>query len=265
MPGRIKDKVVLVIGGGSPIEGLNNGKAAALLYAREGGIVVAADRDVEAAERTRAEIAGEGYEAMAVQADVTDSDSLARAVAAATERFGRIDVLHNNVGVAETGGPVETSVEDWTRLITINQTGVFLACKHVLPVMAAQQSGAIVTISSAAALRWIGFPYAAYTASKAAVMALTQNIALQYAPQGIRANCVLPGLMDTPMIRDSLTASYGADIDTMIEKRNAQSPTGKMGNAWDTAYAALFLASDEARYVNGTHIIVDGGLTARCA
>ncbi|TMV54696.1 SDR family oxidoreductase, partial [Thioclava sp. BHET1] len=178
---------------------------------------------------------------------------------------GRIDILHNNVGIAATGGPVEMSEEAWNRIIAINQTGVFLACKHVLPVMAAQQSGAIVNIASAAALRWIGFPYAAYTASKAAVIALTQNIALQYARQGIRANCVLPGLMDTPMIREPLAASYGADVETMIARRNDQSPTGKMGDAWDTAYAALFLASDEARYVNGTQILVDGGLTARCA
>ncbi|MEQ1940437.1 SDR family NAD(P)-dependent oxidoreductase [Mesorhizobium sp. CN5-321] len=265
MPGRMQDKVVLVIGGGAPPEGLNNGKAAALLYAREGAAVVVADRDLAAAERTRSEVLAQGGDCLALTADVTNSASLERTVAATLDAHGRIDVLHNNVGVAATGGPVETSEEQWNRIVAINQTGVFLACKHVLPVMVEQGSGAIINISSAAALRWIGFPYAAYTASKAAVLALTQNIALQYAGRGIRANCVLPGLMDTPMIREPLAASYGADIETMITKRNAQSPTGSMGDAWDTAYAALFLASDEARYVNGTHIVVDGGLTARCA
>lgn len=264
MAGRVQDKVVLINGGGSPAEGLSNGKAAALLYAREGARIAVADRDAAAADRTRAAIVEEGYGCLALVADVTDSESLAKAAADTRKAFGRIDVLHNNVGIAETGGPVETSEASWNRIIAVNQTGVFLACKHVLPVMLEQGSGAIVNISSAAALRWIGFPYAAYTASKAAVLALTQNVALQYASRGIRANCVLPGLMDTPMVREPLMASYGADIDTMIEKRNAQSPTGKMGDAWDTAYAALFLASDEARYVNGTHIIVDGGLTARC-
>jgi NAD(P)-dependent dehydrogenase (short-subunit alcohol dehydrogenase family) len=261
----MQNKVVLIIGGGAPPEGLNNGKAAALLYAREGATVAVADRDLAAAERTRGEIVAQGGDCLALMVDVTDSASLEHAVAASRDAYGRIDVLHNNVGIAGTGGPVETSEEEWNRIVATNQTGVFLACKHVLPAMVEQGAGAIVNISSAAALRWIGFPYAAYTASKAAVLALTQNIALQYAGRGIRANCVLPGLMDTPMIREPLVGSYGADVETMLARRNAQSPTGKMGDAWDTAYAALFLASDEARYVNGTHIIVDGGLTARCA
>lgn len=265
MPGRMQNKVALVVGGGAPPQGLNNGKAAALLYAREGAAVVVADRDLAAAERTRGEVLAQGGDCLALGADVTDGASLERAVAATLDAHGRIDVLHNNVGIAATGGPVETSEEEWNRIVAVNQTGVFLACKHVLPAMVEQGGGAIVNISSAAALRWIGFPYAAYTASKAAVLALTQNIALQYASKGIRANCVLPGLMDTPMIREPLAASYGADVETMLAKRNAQSPTGSMGDAWDTAYAALFLASDEARYVTGTHIIVDGGLTARCA
>lgn len=265
MTGRVEGKTVLMIGGGSPEEGLNNGKAAALLYAREGAQLAIADRDTAAAERTCAAIRAEGGEALALTADVTDSASLARACGDAHAAYGRIDIVHNNVGIAATGGPVETSEESWDRVIAVNQTGIFLVCKHAIPFMLEQGGGAIVNISSAAALRWIGFPYAAYTASKAAVLALTQNIALQYAGQGIRANCVLPGLMDTPMIREPLTASYGGEIDTMIARRNAQSPTGNMGDAWDTAYAALYLASDEARYVNGTQIVVDGGLTQRCA
>lgn len=265
MARRVEDKAILIIGGGSPAEGLNNGKAAALVYAREGGRLAIADRDLAAAERTCAALAAEGFEAIALEADVTSSDSLARCCAETKAALGRIDVLHNNVGIATTGGPVETTEESWNQVIAVNQTGVFLTCKHAIPVMLEQGGGAIVNISSAAALRWIGFPYAAYTTTKAAVLALTQNIAMQYAGQGIRANCVLPGLLDTPMIRGPLTASYGADVDAMLAKRNAQSPTGKMGDAWDTAYAALFLASDEARYVTGTQILVDGGLCQRCA
>ncbi len=265
MAERMKGKAVLVVGGGALTEGWSNGKAAAALYAREGARVVVADRDPEAAERTALLIREEGGDAVSVQADVTSSADLAATAAFARDSYGRIDVLHNNVGIAETGGPVEASEESWNRVVAVNQTGIFLACKHVLPIMVEQQAGSIVNIGSIAGIRWLGFPYAAYSATKAAVLALTQNVALQYAGQGIRANCVMPGLMNTPMIREPLAASYGAGVDEMIEKRDAQSPTGKMGDAWDTAYAALFLASDEARYVNGTHIIVDGGLTGRIA
>lgn len=262
---RVEGKSILLIGGGSPEEGWSNGKAAAVLYAREGGCLVVADRDEVAAQRTVDAVRAEGGTAEAMRADITQSDDLIQLARFANDRFGRIDVLHNNVGVAATGGPVETTEADWQRLLDINQTGIFLACKHVLPFMEAQRSGSIINIGSVASLRWIGFPYLAYTATKAAVMAMTQNIALQYADRGIRANCVLPGLMDTPMIREPLTASYGGSVEAMIEARNKTSPTGYMGDAWDTAYAALYLASDEARYVNGTHLVVDGGLSARCA
>lgn len=263
--GRVEGKSILLIGGGAPEEGWSNGKAAAVVYAREGGHLVIADRDLEAAQRTVQAVRDEGGTAEAICADVTQSDDLAGLAAFSKDLYGRIDVLHNNVGIADTGGPVETTEASWNRLLEVNQTGVFLACKHVLPIMEEQGSGAIVNIGSVASLRWIGFPYLAYTATKAAVLAMTQNIALQYASRGIRANCVLPGLMDTPMIRAPLTSSYGGDVETMITARNGMSPTGRMGNAWDTAYAALYLASDEARYVNGTQLVVDGGLSARCA
>jgi len=263
--GRMNGKSVLVVGGGSLTEGWSNGKAAAVLYAREGAKIMVADKDILAAERTRDLIIQEGGVAEAIQADVTSSSDLSAAAQHTLSRFSKVDVLHNNVGIAEVGGPVEASEESWNRVVAINQTSVFLACKHVLPIMVEQKSGSIVNISSVAGLRYIGFPYVAYSATKAAIIALTQNVALQYAGQGIRANCVLPGLMDTPMIREPLTASYGSGVEEMISIRDAQSPTGKMGNAWDTAYASLFLASDEARYVNGTQIIVDGGLTGAIA
>lgn len=262
--GRMQDKAVLIVGGGAPKEGLANGMAAAVLYGREGGTVMVADRDLEAAERTAEAVRAEGGRAEAARADITSSEDLERLASLTRESFGRIDVLHNNVGIAAPGGPVELSEESWNHSVATNQTGIFLSCKHVLPIMIEQGSGSIVNIASISALRWLGIPYAAYGSTKAAVVALTQNIALQYAAQGIRANCVLPGLMNTPMVRNQLTGSYGGDADEMIAKRNKLSPTGKMGDGWDTAYAALFLASDEAQYVNGTQIIVDGGITARC-
>ncbi len=263
-PGRLAGKIALVVGAGSSGEGWGNGKAAAVLFAREGAHVFAVDRDPAAAEETRRLILDEGGVCETGTADVAVPVQVADMVAACLNTFGRIDILHNNVGISETGGPVDASEDSWNRVIAVNQTSVFLTCKHVLPVMEVQGSGAIVTVASIAARRYIGFPYAAYSASKAAVVALTRNIALEYAARGIRANSVSPGFMNTPMIRKPLAGTYGGE-DEMIRKRDAVCPTGRMGTAWDTAYAALFLASDEARYVTGHDLVVDGGLTAACA
>ncbi len=265
MAGRMQGKVVIVTGAGSSGEGWGNGKAAAVLYAREGAAVFAVDYRFDAADATRRLIEEEGGDCVAFRADVSDVDSVRAMVEACVARFGRIDVLHNNVGIVETGGPTDITEESWNRVIAVNQTSIFLTCKHVIPHMLERQGGAIVNIASIAASRWIGFPYLAYSASKAAMVAMTTNMAVQYAPNGIRANCVLPGFMNTPLIREPLTATYGGDTEAMIEKRDRLVPTGKMGDAWDTAYAALYLASDEARYVTGTSLVVDGGLTARCA
>jgi NAD(P)-dependent dehydrogenase (short-subunit alcohol dehydrogenase family) len=172
-------------------------------------------------------------------------------------------VLHNNVGIVLPGGPVELSEADWDRTASVNVRSVFLTCKHAIPHMLERGAGAIVNVSSVGGLRWTGLPYVAYAASKAAVLQVTQSVALQYARQNIRANAVVPGLIDTPLVRASLSKSYGdADIDQIVQRRHAQAPMGRMGDAWDVAHAALFLASDEARYVTGTSIIVDGGLSA---
>ena len=265
MAGRMEGKIVLVAGAGSSGPGWGNGKASAVLYAREGAKVFAVDRALASAEETRDLIRSEGGEAEVFAADVAKSADCAAMVAACRDAFGGLDVLHNNVGIAEVGGPIETSEESWNRVIAVNQTSVFLTCKHALPALMERGGGAIVNIASVAASRWIGFPYLAYTASKAAVVAMTQNMAVQYAGHGIRVNCVLPGLMDTPMIREPLAASYGGDVDAMIEKRHKQVPLGRMGDGWDTANAALFLASDEARYITGAQLVVDGGFTLRAA
>jgi NAD(P)-dependent dehydrogenase (short-subunit alcohol dehydrogenase family) len=265
MGDRMKGKVVIVTGAGASASGWGNGKAAAVLYAREGAKVLAVDHRLEAAAETQAVIHAEGGQCIAFKADVSQDAEVERMAGECAQHFGRIDVLHNNVGIVEVGGPIETSQESWNRVIAVNQTSIFLTCKHTLPYMVKQRAGAIVNIASVAAIRWVGFPYLAYSASKAAMLAMTSNIAVQYAAHGIRANCVLPGLMNTPLIREPLKETYGGDIGSMIEQRDKLSPTGKMGDAWDTAYAALFLACDEARYITGAHLTVDGGLSVRCA
>ena len=236
-----------------------------MAYAREGARVIAVDRDLEAARATQALIQGEGGFCEAVAADVSRTEDIIAMVDATVDHLGGIDVLHNNVGIAVTGGPEETSEEEWERVLRINQTSIFLTCKYVLPIMRRQGAGSIVNISSIAALRWIGFAYSAYTTSKAAIIAFTENLAAQYAADGIRANCILPGLMNTPMIHAPLTAAYGGDAEAMIDVRNRQCPMGFMGDAWDVANASLFLASDMARYVTGVSLNVDGGFSLRAA
>lgn len=266
MGDRLKQKTALVTGAGSVGPGWGNGKAIATLFAREGARVFALDVNLAAAEETRKIIANEGGECVVFQADVTQSEQVQAAVAACVRSFGRVDILVNNVGIVEVGGPLELSEEKWDHVINVNLKSMFLTCKYALPQMLKQGGGAIVNISSVAAIRFTGYPSASYNASKGAINQLTQNIAVQYADKGIRANCVLPGLMNTPMIVEPLKRFYSeGDVEKMIQIRDAQVPMKKMGDAWDTAYAALFLASDEARYITGAQLVVDGGLTCKFA
>ncbi len=262
MADRLKDKVALVFGAGSVGPGWDNGKATAVLFAREGAKVMAVDINPAAAEETRAIIAGEGGSCDAAVADVTKSDHIRAVVDATMQRYGRIDVLHNNVGITEMGGPVELSEEGWHRVLDINATSIFLTCKHVLPVMERQGKGAIVNISSIAAIRYTGYPYVAYYAAKAAVNQFTVGLALQYANKGIRVNAIMPGLMNTPLIHQQISGQYQTAED-MVRARDALCPTGKMGTGWDIAHAALFLASDEANYITAVCLSVDGGLQAK--
>lgn len=262
MPGRLEGTVAIVTGAGSSGPGWGNGKATAVLFAREGAQVLAVDLDPAAADETRSIIEGEGGVCAAHRADVAEAGDVRELVDACLERFGRIDVLHNNVGIVELGGVVEASEESWDRVQRVNLKSVFLTCKHAIPAMERQGGGAIVNVGSVAGMRHVGIDYAAYAASKAALAQLTQAIALQYAARGIRANTIVPGLIDTPMVRSQLRAAYpDADVEQMLAARDAQCPTGRMGVAWDVAYAALYLASDEARYVTGAQLVVDGGLS----
>ena len=248
MPGRLEGKVAIVAGAGSVGPGFGNGKAVAVLFAREGARVFAIDIDAQALAETARLVSAEGA-AVAVQvADMTNSAAVAAATDACRARFGRIDILHNNVGGSVPGGPVEMSEDTWQAQLDFNLTSAFLTMKHALPVMERQGAGAIVNVSSIAGLRHIGNNHVGYAAAKA----------------GIRANCVVPGLMHTPLVEARLGDQYGGgDVQALINKRDAQVPMGKMGDAWDVAYAALYLASDEAKYVTATEIVVDGGFIAR--
>ena len=271
MSGRLQDKVALVLGAGSVGPGWGNGKATAVTFARQGAKVVCVDINLKAAEETAGIIAGEGGQALALRADVTKSDDIAAVVARTLQAYGRIDILDDNVGIAEVGGVVELSEADWDRVFAINLKSAFLAMKHVIPVMERQfeatgTGGSIINISSIASIRYTGVPYASYYATKAAMNHLTRATAVQYAPKAIRVNCVLPGLMKTPMVEHAagLAQSYaGGDVEEMWRARDRQVPMGHMGDAWDVANAALFLASDESKYVTGIELVVDGGITLK--
>ncbi len=267
MADRLADKVALVTGAGSIGPGWGNGKATAALFAREGAAVFGADINADAVEETRAIVEREGGTMAAHTADVADAASVRDMVRACLDRFGRIDVLVNNVGIVAVGGPVEMDEAAWDHSMDVNLKSMFLTCKHVLPAMQRQGSGAIVNIASIAGIRWTGVPYSAYYASKGGVLAFTRGVALQYARDGVRANSVLPGLMNTPMVHEGLTSAYGdeGDVENLIRVRDAQCPMGRMGDGWDVAHAVLFLASDDAKYITGTELVVDGGITARFA
>jgi len=260
---RVAGKIALVVGAGQ-VEGCTtgNGRATALLLAREGASVVVVDRNPDSAEETAAQILGEGGKAIAVRADVTSEDDIKAMTSRCLGKWGRIDILHNNVGVggdASGDAPVtDITVENFTRIMAVNLRGTALTCKHVIPVMRRQGAGAITNISSNAVL--VNYPNVAYKASKAGVIALTEQIAITNASYGIRANVILPGLMETPMAIEQRVNRGGGTREQVIAERNARVPLGNRGGtAWDVAHAALFLSSDEAAFVTGTSLVVDGG------
>lgn len=255
---RLKGRTAIVFGAGSSGPGWGNGKAAAVAYAREGARVACIDLAQAAADETADIITRESGIALALSADVTDAGSIQTAVAETIDAFGAIDILHNNVGVTHMGGPVELSEEQFAAALDLNIGPVYRTAKAVVPHMLRQGRGAIVNISSLAAIRWTGYPYFAYYATKAAVNQATVALAMQYARDGIRANCIMPGLIDTPLIYRQISGQY-ASVDEMVAARNAAVPMGKMGTAWDVANAAVFLASDEARFITGVCLPVDGG------
>ncbi|MFA5538648.1 MAG: SDR family oxidoreductase [Gemmobacter sp.] len=265
---RVAGRAALVMGAGSVGPGWGNGKAIAVMLARQGARVMCVDRNPDAAGETAALIAAEGGEAVAHTADATVSAEMAGVRKACVDQFGAVDILVNNIGIAPVGGVVELSEADWDHAFDVNLKTCFLGMKHIIPQMLEQGRGSIVNISSVASLRWSGVAYAGYYAPKAAMNHLTRTTAVEYAARGIRVNAVLPGLMRTPMVETSaeLARDYGdGDIEAMWRKRDAQVPMGHMGDAWDVANAVLFLASDEARYITGLELVVDGGITLKFA
>jgi NAD(P)-dependent dehydrogenase (short-subunit alcohol dehydrogenase family) len=260
-PKRLEGKVAVVIGAGqSAGEGLGNGRAAAMRFAREGARVLVTDRSLEAAEQTAALIRNEGFEALALAADVTRESDLAQVMQKAKRRWGSLHILHNNVGVSLAAGDadlLEITEEAFDNICRINLRGTVFACKHAVAIMREQRFGAIVNISSSAATG--KYPYVAYKVTKAGVLALTEQLALQNAPFGIRVNCILPGLISTPMAVDTRARTWNQPREQVLAERIAKIPLGREGSAWDVANAALFLASDEAKFITGVSLLVDGG------
>jgi NAD(P)-dependent dehydrogenase (short-subunit alcohol dehydrogenase family) len=264
MGDRLKGKIAIVMGGGqTPGDTIGNGRASAILYAREGATVMVVDRRLDSAEDTCQMIAKEGGEALAFTADAIKGDDCKKMAEACVQRFGRIDILHNNVGIGDNdGGLNQVTEEAWDRILAVNMKSVILPCKHVIPIMRGQGSGAIVNISSIAAVCNVGI--LAYKTSKAGVNAITNQLALSNAKYGIRVNCIMPGLMDTPMAIEGISKARGITKEKLRAERDALVPLGaKMGTGWDIAHAALFLVSDEAKFITGVILPVDGGQSAR--
>jgi NAD(P)-dependent dehydrogenase (short-subunit alcohol dehydrogenase family) len=265
MAGRLDGKVAIVVGAGCVGPGWGNGRATAVIFAREGAKVFAVDHDVESMRETVDRVREAGGEIETHLCDATDGAAVAAMVGACVAAHGRVDVLVNNVGGSAAGGPEELTEEAWDRQLDYNLTTVFLACKHTLPVMVRQKSGAVVNTSSASGIRFSGSPQVGYAATKAGVIQFSRVVAVQYAKHGIRVNTVVPGQMHTPMVEARLAKQRaGGDVEALLKQRVARIPLGFMGDGRDTAHAALFLASDEARFITGTEIVVDGGMTVRC-
>ena len=265
MTGRLEGKIALITGAGCVGPGWGNGRAMAVRFAEEGATIFAVDRDLATVAETVARVDAAGGTIKTHRCDVTDSAAVAAMALACVDGFGRIDVLINNVGGSAAGGPVEMSEEVWDAQVDSNLKSVFLTCKHVLPVMERQGGGAIVNIASASGIRWSGSAQVGYAATKAGVIQLSRVVAVQYAARNIRVNSVVPGQLHTPMVEVRLAKQRtGGDVEALLATRQARIPLGFMGDGRDTANAALFLASDEARFITGTEIVVDGGMTVRC-
>lgn len=264
---RLSGKVALVTGAGSMNGGMGNGKATAIRLAQEGATIAALDLHLDAAEETCALIRAEGGTAFALAADVTREDQVQTAVGQCLSEFGQIDILQNNVGVLKTGGAMDSTVEDWDLLVHVNMKAVFLPTKHVLPHFVERKAGVVTNISSIAGLRYLGTPYIGYNATKGSIISYTRNLAAEMAPHGVRANAILPGFIDTPMARNITEQKTDdpeeIDWDALDRQRAERIPLGRVGTPWDVANAAVFLASDEASYITGTEITVDGGVSCR--
>ena len=264
MPGRVENKIAIVIGAGqTPGDTIGNGRATAILLAREGAKVVVADQDLISGQETVDMIIAEGNEANFEVVDAVSEDSVKTLISRIKKNYGMIDILHNNVGASLALGDavaVDLTEDAFDRSFAVNLKSHWMACKHVIPIMREQGGGSIVNISSLAVLE--GYPYLGYKTMKTAIIAMTQNLAMAHADAAIRVNAILPGLMNTPMAIEARVAA-GTPREQVIASRNARVPLGnRMGTAWDVAYAALFLHSDEAQFISGIWLPVDGAAWA---
>ncbi len=265
MSGRLQDRIAIITGAGSVGPGWGNGRATAVRFAEEGAKIFAVDCNPDSTAETIDKVKAVSGEIVVHQCDVTDTKSVKAMVDACIDRFGRIDVLVNNVGGSAPGGPVEMSEEMWETQVDMNLTSVYLTCKHVLPVMERQQKGSIINVASTSGIRFTGAFQIGYAATKAGVIQLSRVVAVQYAAKGIRVNAIVPGQLHTPMVEARLARQRaGGDVAALLAQRVQRIPMGFAGDGRDTANAALFLASDESRFVTGTEIVVDGGMSARC-
>ncbi len=263
--GRLQGKVAIVTGAGCIGPGWGNGRAVAVLFAAAGARVFAVDKSMDAMEETLRRVREVGGDVTAYTCDVTDSAAVKAMVDACLEQYGRVDILVNNVGGSASGGPVDLPEDKWDAQVAFNLKSVYLTCKHVIPAMEQAGGGVIVNTASTSGMRWTGSAQVAYAACKAGVIQLSRVVAVEYAKKGIRVNTVVPGQLHTPMVEARLAGQRsGGDVDKLLETRLARIPLGFMGDGCDTANAALFLASDEARFITGTELVVDGGMTARC-
>lgn len=265
MAGRLQGKIAIVTGAGCVGSGWGNGRATAVRFAEEGARIFAVDLHGETMTETLARVGDAGGEIAMHLCDVTDRAAVEAMAEACLARFGRIDILVNNVGGSARGGPVEMDEDTWRRQVDFNLTSVYLTCRSVLPVMVRQGGGAIVNTASVSGIRWTGAVQCAYAATKAGVIQFGRSVAVEYAPKGVRVNTVIPGQLHTPMVEARLAGQrMGGDVEALLQSRVRRIPLGWMGDGRDTANAALFLASDEARFVTATELVVDGGMSARC-
>lgn len=266
LPTDLTGRVIFVSGGGSAGPGWSIGRASCVTYARLGAKVCVVDKDLASAEETTRIILDEGGTAHTLVGNVAEEAEVKRLFSEARELLGPIDVLHHNVGVGKVGGPMETSADDFDRIHKINVRSLLLAAQEVLPEMVARKTGNIIAISSVAGMRYLGYPHLSYSVTKAANTQFIRMIAQQYADKGIRANTVVPGLIDTPRIANTVAKMFSENsLDEARAARDRQVPMGHSGNAWDIAHACAFLVSDAASYITGTELVVDGGLTGKYA
>ena len=262
---RLSGRVALILGAGTSAPGVSIGKASSIAMSRAGAAVAALDFNLGAAQEVVQEIQALGGTAIAYEADVANFDAMQTAITQVMQDFGRIDILQINAGIGRVGGPEETSLEDWDRIQKVNVESILIAAKLVAPIMVKQGFGSIIGVSSVAGMRYLGYPHLAYSVTKAAVTHFIKMLAQQYAGDGIRANTFGPGLIDTPRIQKNVAKVFdaNADMDNTRRARDRQVPMGRMGTPWEIASVATFLASDEASYITGTEIVVDGGLTGK--